>query len=153
MVKLALLLEPYTNFLILEKDKKVYVKFKEGDSRINVRSEATLYDFNIDILAQMNIDLAKRKDWDGSFTNMQLSKKLSENEDVIYHEMKMPFPLSNRDFVQYRYYVNNFLHPEEVEQRGLWKTPNKYWVIVLQSVIMDEHPEKKGQLEEKTRQL
>lgn len=120
------------------------MKFKDGDSKINARSEAILLDADIDVLAQMNIDLNIRKEWDGSFTNLQRLEVFSDNEDVIYQEMKMPFPLSNRDFVQYRYYVNNLLHPEEIEKRGLWKSKNKYWIIILQSVSLTERPAKKG---------
>ena len=128
----------------IEKNRKVYVRFKDGESKINVRSEAVLLDADIDILARMNMDIDIRREWDGSFSRVQLSEVFSENEDTIYSEMKMPFPLSNRDFVQYRYYVNNYLHPEEIEKKGLWKKKHKYWLFVLQSVSLPAFPARKG---------
>lgn len=84
---------------------------KDQAESLIVRSEISALDVDIDILAQMNIDLSIRKQWDSSFLSLQVLKTLSENKDIIYQEMKMPFPISNRDFLLQRFYANNCSHP------------------------------------------
>lgn len=117
---------------------------KDGDSRVMVRTEAIIMDGNIDILAKMNIDLETRKEWDKEFSNIHRATVFSENEDLITQEMKMPFPVSDRDFLLHRYYVHNKLHPQEIIKKGLWKKNNSYWTIFLQSVENEHYPVRKS---------
>ena len=129
-----------------DKEKQVYVKFKEGDSNIGVRSVATVMDGDIDMLAQMHINLEMRKQWDGTFSSMRIVQSFSENEDLIHHEMKMPFPITNRDFVHYRYYINSQSHGEELDKLGIPRGNGRFWLLMLQTVEYDQIPAGKGVL-------
>lgn len=109
-----------------------------------VRVEALIPNADSDILAQMHIDNKIRREWDTSFCNISCPGIISAREDILYQEYKMPFPISNRDFLLYRYHLCNEKNPEEVEDKGLWNKPNKYWILMLNSIQDDAHPIKKG---------
>ena len=129
--------------LSIEKGKQVYVKMKAGESNISVYAEGVFKDTSADVIAQMHIDPVMRKKWDTAFNTLQRLETLDENSDILYQELKMPFPLTNRDFIVKRQYFSNQLHPDKAAKYGLKHKTNKYWLLVLNSVEWNA-PVKKG---------
>ena len=101
-------------------------------------------DGDVDILSQMHINLDIRKEWDTSFRKMRVVQTFSEKEDIIHHELKMPFPLSSRDFVHCRYYLNSESHREELERLGIAVGSAKCCVILQHSTVLESCPVAKG---------
>lgn len=122
----------------------MYVKLTEGQPTISVRLDATLMDIDIDVIAQMNIDLDIRRQWDHNFETLKTTETLSETEDYTLQELKLPFPLSNREFIVHRCFINNKLHPAEIERLGLWQKKNKYWIILQTSIETTNIPLRKN---------
>lgn len=71
---------------------------------------------------------------------IKLVEQVSKNTDVIYCAAKMPFPLSDRDFVQKRLYLCNKEDPELVKELGLPEKENKYFVIIAGNHDSLEYP-------------
>lgn len=130
--------------LIKAKDLRVYTKNSEGSSTVIVRTEAIIPACDLDILAEMYIDLDIRRQWDSTFIKLERPQVISENEDIIYQEMKLPFPLSNRDFVLQRFYADSLLDADKIAEKGFWKKSNRYKVIALKDAEHASYPEKKG---------
>jgi len=70
-----------------------------------------------------------RKVWDDKMIEGFLIEQINSTNDVGYYSVKMPFPLSNRDFVNER----------------SWRVKeNKEYVIMNHSVVHSKEPERKG---------
>jgi len=67
-------------------------------------------------------------------------EKINDNADVVYIHMPLPFPMSDRDFVYQRLYLNNKDHAKLVKQLGLYDKKHKYYVVMVKSVERDDCP-------------
>ncbi|KAM4691839.1 phosphatidylcholine transfer protein [Rhinophrynus dorsalis] len=83
-----------------------------------------------ELCADVIMDLDYRKQWDQYVKVLQEDKTGEDN--VIYWEVKYPFPLSNRDYVYVR------------ERRDLDINGRKIFVILSKSVSVPQYPEKSG---------
>ena len=106
--------------------------------------EGIVRDGNPVIMQQMNVDPEIRAQWDTHHCKFQRVQIFSEKEDLVYSELKMPFPMSNRDFLLSRYYLNSDQHAEEIERLGFPKTENKRWILMQHPVELQEYPAIKG---------
>ena len=75
---------------------------------------------------------------------------MSDHSDVIYFVINTPFPLDNRDFLQFRYYVGNKTHPEECKKFGLPESDLEYFILCNTSIERDDYPKQKGTVRAKT---
>uniref|UniRef100_A0A8B9Y9X9 Phosphatidylcholine transfer protein n=1 Tax=Bos mutus grunniens TaxID=30521 RepID=A0A8B9Y9X9_BOSMU len=83
-----------------------------------------------DLLADVYMDLAYRKQWDQYVK--ELYEKECSGETVVYWQVKYPFPMSNRDYVYVR-------QRQELDFEG-----QKVHVILAQSTSEPQFPEKSG---------
>ncbi|CAH2292154.1 phosphatidylcholine transfer [Pelobates cultripes] len=83
-----------------------------------------------ELFADVYMDLEYRKKWD-QYVNA-LREVESEEDPVIYWEVKYPFPLANRDYVYVR------------ERQDLDVDGRKIFVILAKSVSVNHCPEKSG---------
>ncbi|XDA80230.1 hypothetical protein R6Z07F_010203 [Ovis aries] len=83
-----------------------------------------------DLLADVYMDLAYRKQWDQYVK--ELYEKERNGETVVYWQVKYPFPMSNRDYVYVR------------QRRELDFEGRKVHVILAQSTSEPQFPEKSG---------
>eukprot|EP01016_Furgasonia_blochmanni_P047660 TRINITY_DN7025_c0_g1_i3.p2 TRINITY_DN7025_c0_g1~~TRINITY_DN7025_c0_g1_i3.p2 ORF type:complete len:178 (-),score=42.31 TRINITY_DN7025_c0_g1_i3:191-724(-) len=99
----------------------------------------------VDRLFTLIADETERLKWDKILTTFKVIKSINKNSDVIYNECKTPQGFSNRDFVQFRYYLNNKRDKEVVQQHNLYQTDHDYSMIYVRSVDQCiEIPVKKG---------
>jgi len=81
------------------------------------------------ILYDVLHDPEYRSTWDENIMEGFLIERLDENNDVGYYSAKVPFGLSNRDFVN----------------RRSWRVKgNKQYIIMNHSVVHPAQPERKG---------
>jgi len=121
---------------------KIYKKLLEGEPTVTIRFEGTLKGISAENFYKMTQDTTIRIKWDPVPKQLKVIEKTSENSDVIYVEANLPFPMSNRDFVQERLYLNNVDHAELVKELGLYDKPNKYYVLLIKSTEREEFPPK-----------
>jgi len=112
-------------------DGKIKVWDQPSDkSAVNVvRLLAIFSDVDHETLYDTLHDPYYRKIWDDKMIEGFLIEQINETNDVGYYSAKMPFPLSNRDFVNER----------------SWRVkPNEEYIIMNHSVIHSKEPERKG---------
>ena len=78
-----------------------------GQSGVVVKAFMDFHDMSAQELATCLLEDELRKVWDPNFKNPQVLEKLNETTDVYYFVAEAPFPLSNRDFVNKRYFLKN----------------------------------------------
>lgn len=81
------------------------------------------------------------RQWEKNAKLLETLEKIDDNTDVIYMEIKMPFPFENRDMVQKRIAINNKKNPELIKKYGLPEKDVEYVIIQAQSVERSEKPE------------
>lgn len=119
---------------------KVYKKKMEGDSLITTRCEGSFKDIDIDEIFRMFTDVSIIEKTEPKPKQIKIVEQISKNCDITYVEAKLPFPLSNRDFVSKRLYLCNKDDAELVKKLGLFEKKNKYYVVFQQSVERPEYP-------------
>ncbi|KAM9281700.1 phosphatidylcholine transfer protein isoform 2-T2 [Morus bassanus] len=87
-------------------------------------------------LVDFYMDLDFRKCWDRYAE--ELYEKTYDGKEVVYWEVKYPFPLSNRDYVYIR------------ECREMDVNGRKIWVVLAQGVSVPLFPERPGIVRVKT---
>ena len=132
---------------------KIYQRKTQGESGITIRIEATLKNVKQENLVLMNKDITYRQKFERPPKEIKVIEQTSKNSDVIYMEMDLPFPLTNRDFVQKRLFVNNKEDPELTRQLGLWNWDHKYNAIMIQSTEREEYPEKSKPIRGETKMI
>ena len=98
--------------------------------------------FKAENIYKMFSDIALRPKWDSTPKVIKLVEQISPNNDIIYQELNLPFPLTNRDFVQKRLYLDNKSNSEIIKQLGLYEREHRYFVILLESTERPEYPRK-----------
>ncbi len=107
-----------------------------------LRVEAVLKGAKAENLVLMLRDVSLRDKMEGPVKNFKIIEETSKNTDVVYHELSLPFPLTNRDFVQKRLFVSNKQDPELVAKLGLFNWDHEYTAILVQSTERSECPAK-----------
>lgn len=93
-------------------------------------------------LVKMQRDISYRAKDERPPKAVKIIEETSKNSDIMYIEIDLPFPMTNRDFVQKRLFVQNKEDPELVKQLGLWNWDHAYNVVMIQSVERAEYPVK-----------
>jgi hypothetical protein len=70
-------------------------------------------------------------------------EKISNTSDIVYLEMNLPFPMSNRDLLQKRLFLGNKEEPTLVKELGLYDWSHRYYVVLGKSVERADVPLKK----------
>jgi len=87
---------------------------------------------------------------EGPVKKFNIVEQTSRNSDITYHELSLPFPMSNRDFVQKRLFVSNKQDPELVAKLGLFNWDHAYHIILIQSTERSEYPAKSSPIRGET---
>ncbi|KAM6163620.1 phosphatidylcholine transfer protein [Rhynchocyon petersi] len=115
--------------LVETTDVKVYRLLDEKTWLYEYKAFGVL-DCPADLLAEVYMDLAYRKQWDTSVC--ELYEKQYNGKTIVYWEVNYPFPMYNRDYVYFRQW-------RELEMDG-----QKVHVILARSTSVPQIPEKSG---------
>jgi len=108
---------------------KVWDQSSEKSAVNIVRLQAIFADVNMEVLYDTLHDPDYRKVWDDKMIEGYLIEQINATNDVGYYSAKMPFPLTNRDFVNER----------------SWRVKkDEEYIIMNHSVVHPKEPEKKG---------
>ena len=128
---------------------KAYKK-AETSSGLTIRIEADLRGVKAENFVLMLRDASYREKMEGPIKKFKIVENTSKHTDVTYHELSLPFPLTNRDFVQKRLFVSNKQEPELVAKLGLFKWDHAYNAILIQSTERSEYPVKSSPIRGET---
>lgn len=62
---------------------------------------------DLDKFMKLATDMEAKKDWDKNLLEAKSLKKINDVTDILYMAVKMPFIMSNRDFLFQRHTINN----------------------------------------------
>jgi len=65
---------------------------------------------------------------------------MSKHEDIVHEEVVMPFPLANREYLKWRYFVCNKENPDLVRKYGLYDLSSRYYAVTMKSVSLKDIP-------------
>lgn len=123
----------------------VYSKHVTDNPVVLVKVYATLPSVELDKLFDLIVNVEDRLKWDKIIKELYIDEKIDDLSDIIYCVIKTPVGFSNRDYVQYRYFMNNQKHPDLIEKHQFPKnTDSNYYVLYLKSINKKEIPHKKG---------
>jgi len=125
-----------------ESSMKVFKKLMEGESVVTVRCECYFKGLKAGNLFKMLQDIPTRLTWDPLPKILTLIEKPNANSDVIYQEVPLPFPMSDRDFVQERFYLDSKKDAGLVKELGLFNFTHQYYILMVKSVERSEYPAK-----------
>ncbi|KAL7713853.1 START domain-containing protein 10 [Entamoeba marina] len=117
--------------LNLDKDgTKVLFRDQANEELLQIKLRTTeLKDLDADVVHDVLQDPEFRTEWDSSMKSQHLTEQLDENNEIGYYSVKMPFTITNRDWVNMRswwynsdktlYIIMNhsISHPKEPEDK------------------------------------
>ncbi len=112
----------------------------DGEAIVTVRCEGYFKGLKAENLFKMMQDLSIRPKWDPLPKQLKLIEQLTANSDVIYTEANLPFPISNRDYVQERLFIDSKKDAELVKKLGLFDLKNRYFVLMVKSIERSDYP-------------
>jgi len=116
----------------------VYKKFESNHPYPIVKIKAVFKNMKADILAKRILDINLISKWDigkdNVYDDAKLVEQLNANEDIFYLVTRAPTPVCDRDFIQYRSYFCNKLHPELVRKYNFYETNRKYWACYVHTL-------------------
>ena len=115
----------------LARDKngvKIYTYMREG-SKIKEFKVFTTFITSLEKMVEVLLDVNNYKYWSENLKYSELLKKISDNEIILYSQLKIPWPFDNRDVVNHTVVT--------------W-SPSKDTVSMSIKSMPDYIPEKKG---------
>ncbi len=119
---------------------KAFTKKETGETQYTIRIEAEVKGFNAEKIVLMMRDVEYRKQTLNPPKEMKIIEHNSKNSDVAYFEIDLPFPLTNREFVQKRLFMGNKEDPENIRKLGLYDLNHEYHAVIIQSIEREEYP-------------
>jgi len=126
--------------LPIDSTLKIFKKKTEGETVITLSIEGTIKGVNAEKFFRMLNDTECAKKAKPAPKEFKILEKINDNVDFVYIHMPLPFPMSDRDWVQQRLYLNNKDHAKLVKQLGLYDKKHKYYVLAVKSVERDDCP-------------
>jgi hypothetical protein len=114
---------------------------KKSESGMQVRSEAVIQGVSYDKFVKALSDL--RFEWDEKVKKTETLLETPEGK-IIYLILNAPFPLSDRDAVVKLFRISNTANPDLVKKYGLPETKHRYFLILDESIEIEEKPKQKG---------
>ena len=121
---------------------KTFKKTIEGDDVVTVKVEAIIRGLKAENIFKMQSDLEYKSKLNNAPKQLKLIEQTSKNSDIIYIEVDLPFPMTNRDFVLKRLYMGNKEHPELIKKFDLYEWEHRYYAIIVQSTEREDYPRK-----------
>lgn len=90
-------------------DVRIYKQFSDvgGSDLIMIKAYAFFEGITVDNVLYNLCCTERRKSWDHTFDVFELVETNINGNDIVYNVLKAPWPLSSRDFLQWRY-INRF---------------------------------------------
>jgi hypothetical protein len=126
--------------LALDCPVKVYTKRTELG--VTCCLEASLKNVNIDNIYRLFTDFDLMSKREPKLKKLVQVEKTSKNSDVIYAEIDLPFPMTNREFLSQRLYLSNKDDSDLIRQFGLYTKEHRYFVLLQKSTERPDYPEK-----------
>ena len=130
--------------IISDKFHSVFAKTDPINPVVLVKVFAKFTQINLSQLFTLIINCEERKKWDKIIKDLYITEKLDDYSDIIYCVIKTPPGFSDRDYVQYRYYLNNKKNADLIEKYNLPICENEYYILYLKSVIKEDIPHVKN---------
>ena len=125
-----------------ESTLKVYKKLVEGEPTVTIKTEGYFKGVKAENLFTMFKDISYREKLGHKPKVIKVVEQINKNSDVIYVELDLPFPMTNRDMVQKRLYLGNKEDADLVRELGLYQKDHKYYAVLVQSTERPEYPAK-----------
>lgn len=123
---------------------EVHSKSINNQPLLFLKLNGTMKDINVDNLMRMLDDIELKKMWDETCKGGDAIAFFHGECKLFTLQLKMPFPLSDRDCVEKRHLICNKLHPDLVKKYGLPEKDNKYWLVVIEPIKLDQYPDVSG---------
>lgn len=94
-------------------------------------------------IVNFSIDFTKRKEWDKNILDGKYIETFGNFSEIFYLACKMPFMMSNRDFLFERHRICNKDHPEIIKKYNLPDCKEKYYMCLVKSIELEEVPHDK----------
>jgi len=120
---------------------KVWKKKAEGETVITMSMEGIIQGLKLENFVRMLYDTELAKKAKPAPKEFRIVETINKNLDYVYIHMPLPFPMSDRDYVQQRLLLNNKDDAELVKQLGLYDKEHKYYVFMVKSVERSDCPE------------
>jgi len=117
---------------------KVHKKKFDGESVISIRYEAIVK--NVEIEKWIRVaQIDYRKKWDPYMKHMEQTLE-GDGTKTAYIQIKMPFPLTDRDLVQKSFSFINKKNPELVAKYNLPVKESTYYINIVEPLVIDKFP-------------
>lgn len=110
------------------------------ENEITTRIEGSLANVAAENLFKMMKELPIMLTCGAPLLGLKNVEKLSSNSEILYFGMKLPFPFTNRDFLQKRFFFGNKEDPRLAREFGLYDWSHKYYVLMNRSIEREDYP-------------
>jgi len=128
----------------LGSELKIHKKKMEGETTITLSMEGKIPGIKAENFYKMLWDMQYVDKADPKPKEFKLVEKIDDNTDVVYVEVALPFPMSNRDFVHKRFHACNKDDKEILQKLGFYDWSHNYYVLMIQGCEHSEYPVKKS---------
>jgi len=118
---------------------KIYSKEENSKTGFTTRVDAVMKGVKAKNVMLMIRDINYRKKAERPPKKIKILEKV-KNTDVIYVELDLPDPLTNRDLLQKRLFVGNKDDPELVKKLDLFDWDHEYHAIIVESIERADYP-------------
>ena len=131
---------------------KVYRKKETSSTAYTIRIDAILKNINPDNIMAMTRDLSYKAKEERPPKQAKIVENTSENSDISYIEINLPFPMTNRDFLQKRLFINSKKDQELLQKLGLFTNwEHSFYAVMMTSVERADYPVKSKPIRAETR--
>jgi len=130
---------------------KVYRKKETSATAYTIRIDAVLKGVKPENIVTMTRDMSYREKEERPPKHYKIVENTSESSDISYIEINLPFPMTNRDFLQKRLFLHSKKDQELVKRLGLFNWDHTFHVIMMQSVQRADYPVKSKPIRAETR--
>lgn len=120
---------------------EVHSKTIDNQPLLFLKLTGEMKDVDVDKFIRMLDDLELKKQWDERCKGGDAIAFFPGEGKLFTIQLKMPFPLTDRDSVEKRHAICNKLHPDLVKKYGLPEKDNKYWFIVIEPIKLKGYEE------------
>jgi hypothetical protein len=124
----------------------VYTKSSDESPVVLIRFDCILKGIEIDKMSDMFLDPEKRMQWDNRIKTFELLEVLDATIDVCYTEIEFPFPMSNRDLVQVRYFLDSKNDADLLKKYDIPEKNNRFFLQTNRNITRQDCPEKEGKV-------
>ena len=114
----------------------------EGETTITLSIEGKIKGIKAENFYRMLWDKSYIEYADPKPKEFKVVEQINNNTDIAYIEVSLPFPMTNRDFVQKRFHASN--KDDKELELGLYDSKHNYYVLMIQSIEHPQYPVQKS---------